>query len=643
MNRSLNLAGPVLGLALGLGGCSRTEADPSLRRFESCGELEAYMKEMAEEEVREAWSQSGGGRGGVFKGGSNDLAVQESAAPTSAGDGPASHTGTNLQEEGVDEDDLVKTDGEYLYALGGQHLVITRAWPVEAAEQVGSLEIGGTPVGLYLLEDGVTAVVLSQHDPWYTGKPTPLSGAEPSRQAVYTGVTLVDLSDRSAPAILRETFTTGELKESRRIDDRLFVVTYEDIQVGDLAGSRREALDRVEAAGVNRFLPLRQDNILAAAQDWLAEEARGCGCTDVWGSDRYGGTFVTQVSSLDLSDPDATFVGTGVVGRADVVYMSPEALYLGYSEWDEGAFGSRDDHLDTVLHKFDISDEGAQPTYVASGSIRGVLSDQFALSERDGVLRVATTVTDNGDDLSGWSSSVWTLSPDQSGGFVTRDRAQGLAPGEEIYAARFVGELGFLVTYEVQLGDPLFTIDLSDPDNIDVRGELHITGFSDYIHPMGEDHLLTVGLDDGGGAHEWGLAVSLFDVSDLDNPTLADRVVLDAWGSEAQSEHHAFTWSPENGTLAIPSWGEDSGSLEVLSADPEAGLAHVGTLAQDTVASSLAEPWCATMRRSVMMEDVVWALGSAGATAAELAAPSVEVAAVPYEGVEACGAGTGWD
>jgi hypothetical protein len=352
---------------------------------------------------------------------------------------------------------------------------------------------------------------------------------------------------------------------------------------------------------------------------------------------------VTQVSSLDLSDPEAAFVGTGVVGRADVVYVSPGALYLGYSEWDDGAFGSRDDHLDTVLHKFDISDETTRPAYVASGSIRGVLSDQFALSERDGVLRVATTVTDNGDDLSGWSSSVWTLSPDQSGGFVTRDRASGLAPGEEIYAARFVGELGFLVTYEVQLGDPLFTIDLSDPDNIDVRGELHITGFSDYIHPMGEDHLLTVGMDDGGGAHDWGLAVSLFDVSDLDNPTLADRVVLDAWGSEAQSEHHAFTWSPENGTLAIPSWGQESGTLEVLSADPASGLEHLGTLTQDTVSGNLSDPWCATLRRSVMMEDVVWALGSAGATAAELVDPSVEVAAVPYAGVEACTDSSGWD
>ena len=126
------------------------------------------------------------------------------------------------------------------------------------------------------------------------------------------------------------------------------------------------------------------------ADQWEVEESQACDCTDVWYADRQGGTFITHVSSLDLSQAGSTFQGTAVTGRADVVYASPNAIYIGYSEWDEGLFQSNDSALDTVLHKFDISDAGEKPQYVATGQVEGVLSDQFALSEKDGILRVAT-------------------------------------------------------------------------------------------------------------------------------------------------------------------------------------------------------------------------------------------------------------
>ncbi len=618
-------------LALLTLGCSGMDADPTLRTFEDCDQMERYMKDMALEEARYWWSFDFRG-GGVFMANEMDLATAEDGES-----GASSYSTTNIQEQGVDEDDLMKTDGEMLYTLAGGYLVASRAWPIEDAAELGRVAIDGIPRGLYLLDDGVTVVVLSDHYEWYSDQPSPRSGDVPSRTGDYTQVTIIDVSDLAEPVVLRETYATGSFKESRRIGDRLFVVSHEDIDVDAGSGNLRESRKAIKKTSLGSWLPIIHDNVRQDA-DWSVDETRACDCTDVWYSDRLGGTELTHVNSLDLSDPDASFVGTAVTGRADTVYASPTAIYLGIMEYDEGGpFPSKDSELDTVIHKFDLGQAGSKPVYAATGVLEGTLSDQFALSERNGILRVATTVKPEPWDTSTWSSSVFTLEDDAEGHFVELDSAHDLAPGEEIFAARFTGRLGYLVTYEVILGDPLFTIDLSDPEDIDVAGELPVTGFSDYIHPMDENHLLTVGMDDGGDGGQWGLAVSIFDVTDLEEPFLQDRLIVDAWGSEAQSEHHAFNYFAEKDALAIPSWSYDgAGVLEVFEANVETGLSHTGSVVQEAVLAQTTYSYCANVRRSVIMEDSIWAISSAGLTATPLDAPSDEIAAVPFVGIDPC-------
>ena len=642
-------------LALLGSGCAALDPDPTLRQFESCDEMESYMQDMALKEARWWWSFDFS-----IGFGQSDFALATDDLGLESGGGASSYSSTNLQEQGVDEDDLVKTDGSNLFSIAGRHLVISKAWPVEEAAQLSAVEIDGQPEGLYLLEDAQLVAVVSQHLAYqryvYDDEggseavgPSPLSGEEPSRQADYTQITLVDISDLSAPVVVRESYLTGAFKESRRIGDELYLVTYEDIDVTAEAGNLREARKAVRKATLESWLPLRFDNKRQSDSSWQVSESRACACTDVWYADRLGGTYITHVASLDLLDPSSDFVGTAVAGAADVVYVSPNALYVGYSEYaDGGPFPSNDSELDTVLHKFDISQGQASPTYAATGILEGTLSDQFALSERDGILRVATTRKPETWDTSTWSSSVYTLAEDQAAGFDILDSADGLAPGEEIFAARFVGRMGYLVTYEVLLGDPLFTLDLTDPEDIRVAGELPVTGWSDYIHPMDEDHLLTIGMDeqaDGG----WGLAVSIFDVTDLDEPFLQDREVIEAWGSEAQSEHHAFNYFPEQNVLAVPSSAYDSGTdasnsvLEVFDASVEGGLNHSGRIVQEEVIAQVDDPWCATIRRSVIMEDKIWAVGQAGLTASSVGQPGTELNAVVFEGVDPCASNSyGW-
>ncbi|MDP6932750.1 MAG: beta-propeller domain-containing protein, partial [Myxococcota bacterium] len=577
-------------------GCRAIDPDPELQPFTGCDEMSEYMAGMALDEARYSWALGFDMNVGFAQ---NEMAL--SGGDSSGGAG--SYSTTNLQEAGVDEADLVKTDGTYLYSIAGTHLLISKGWPVEEAEEVARIEIDGKPDGLYLDEDLV--VVVSLIEPWYGMSAAPRSGTDPERNESSTLVTLVDVGDASDPVVLRETYTSGSYETSRRIDDQLYVVTYQDLDITADADNLREARKTIRKAEASNWLPWRQDHVLvdADADAWDVQEGRACGCTEVYASPREGGTYLTNVLALDLSDPLSEFQGEAVVGRADTVYASPNAFYVAYSEWEEGPFATIDPTLDTVIHKFDISEAADHPAYLASAKIDGVLSDEFALSEQNDVLRVATS------NPSSIDSAVFTLL-EEDGEFQHLDRQGNIAPGEEIYAARFVGDLGYLVTYEVMLGDPLFTLDLSDPDNIVVAGELAVTGWSDYIQPMDEDHLLTVGMDEGDDG--WRLAVSLFDVSDMEEPVLADRELVDAYGSEAQSEHHAFNYFADTQTLTIPSWTTEYDSvLEVLEATPE-GLDWVGSVPQDTVLEDQEDTWCAPVRRSVIMEEMVWAVSAAG-------------------------------
>lgn len=629
---------PTLLLAL-LAGCKASDPDPDLRAFGSCGQMERYVRRMAREEAQYRWAWDGLEVG--F--GAENAMVLDDAGAADTGYAPAeeassddtggagSYSTTNLQEADVDEDDLVKTDGTWIYALSGDYLTISKAYPTDEAGFASKIEIDGAPEGIYLVDDYVIAVSRLGSG---SSKPSPRSGAPLQRsESAYTLATVVDVSDREAPEVVRETYASGDFEASRRIGDTLYLVTYEDLALADDASSLSEARQLIRDASVDDLLPWRMDNVLRGGS-WSVARGEACGCTDVYASDQETGTWMTNVLSLDLSDPLSEFQGEAVVGRADTVYASSKAIYVGYSEWtgDEGFFVSTDDQLDSVIHKFDISGGLAHPEYVATAKIPGQMYSQFALSENDSVLRVATTEVDQG-----WESSaaVRTLSMTQGDATVLGSLTD-LAQGESIFAVRFVGDIAYIVTYQQNWGDPLFTIDLHDPTAPRLAGELEVTGFSNYLHPMDDDHLLSVGQDEGDGG-EWYLAVSLFDVSDLDSPALSSRVLLDAWSSEAQSDHHAFNYFADAELLAIPSMTTESESvLELLHATPE-GLSSIGHVSQaGVVESSGQDAWCVPVRRSVVMDDDVWAVSEAGLTAAAIADPSTTKAEIPFAGTDPC-------
>jgi uncharacterized secreted protein with C-terminal beta-propeller domain len=233
-------------------------------------------------------------------------------------------------------------------------------------------------------------------------------------------------------------------------------------------------------------------------------------------------------------------------------------------------------------------------TYRASGAVPGHLLSQWAMSEDGGVLRVAST------DVPSWwdgdprrdSESFVTALAERDGRLVRVGAVGGIGRGERIYAVRFMGPVGYVVTFREM--DPLAVVDLSDPTLPTVRGELHLPGYSAYLHPVGDGLLLGVGQDASAEGRALGTQVSLFDVSDPARPTRVRHLSLGRGWSEAESDHHAFLYWPATGLLVLPFQGEAGFSgavgLCVAATGPiaEVGrVAHPGTEAGDPVRRSL--------------------------------------------------------
>lgn len=661
---SLGRAGALLAL-ISLAACDpakepKPDVDAtgvSLRRFSGCEDLRDYVTDATTETLV------------AYRYGYGYWGVDDAETDGGSDDGPSDYTTTNVQEEGVDEPDLLKTDGEYIYVVQDQSLFIVDSWPAAESSLASKLTFSDAyPYNMFLYGD--TLAVFSY------GYSDELSG---------TRITLLDVSDRGAPQIVREIDAEGWLADARMVDGQVYAVlnSYTDIPdaawslawddtlglpVMDGTETDAERLAMAETArGVLR--PLVADVIAGMDLDELTPRWRDqvlgepdapiepmMACTDLYRPAETSRLSVLDLVHLDLDAPleTAPLSATGVMADGWVVYASTSNLYVGQTSWWSW-WGWEDLELNTQIHKFELGD---QARYVASGEVPGWLADQFSMSEYDGYLRVATT------DVDWW----WGTTEDMDAGsrvsvlaqvddrLETVGEVSGIAPGEWIYASRMMGDKGYLVTYEQV--DPLFTLDLSVPTAPRVMGELTLPGYSAYLHPMDEDHLLAVGMAGEDDGTITGLAVNVFDVSDLEAPKLAWQYTLSAesgesWAwSEALWDHHAFTW--HNGVLSIPiytyTYEEVDGSyhydwfsgLLVLGMDAETGITEIGRVDHaDLVRDSDClyaddydyEYYCegyAWLRRGVYIEDWLYSVSSYGVKVSELLDPETETARVLF-------------
>jgi uncharacterized secreted protein with C-terminal beta-propeller domain len=642
-----------------------------LRSFDACGDFLDYVHANAAERVG-PYGLDGSGAGWEegderFEAVGESISVDdaEAAAPetdSGTGDDGATFSGTNVQEAGVDEPDVVKTDGRLVVAVSGgvlQVAVVDDGVP----ELVGTLTLDEYGYGgQELVLQGDTVVVVSpgegvlesavddeQLEAWYEDEYE--GGSEEGDSPVTswsesTALSEVDLSDPSDPTLVRTQVLEGRYLSARLAHGVLRVVTS--------AGASGPAFVSPQGAGAEGIALEANRAVVAGseAEDWLpamvtidqdgdATTAPLAECASVQRPAAFGGFGTISLTSADLSAGIDDLDVVSVMADGETVYASPDALYVATSTalpavlWDDVVVedGSIEGGIDeivpvepedvrTAIHKFDIS-EGGAATYEATGEVRGHLLGQFSMSEHDGVLRVASTDGAAWDTGAGESESFVTTLAERDGVLEQLGQVGGMGEGEEIYAVRFLGDVGYVVTFEQT--DPLYTIDLSDPSDPRVVGELKILGYSAYLHPVGDGLLLGVGQDATSDGRRLGSQVSLFDVSDPADPTRIASLDLGDGSSEVEWDHRAFLWWAESALALIPieSYGDGgqdgpfSGAVG-LHVDRD-GISEVGRLSTPgTGGDEVVESYAAPILRTLVIDDRVLALTDLGLAAYDL-------------------------
>ena len=556
------------------------ELDSALSKFSSYEELVSFLENES--------------KGGIFtldnarvqSFGAEDALAAPAApepAPTaieeSPGDGGTSdhdYSETNIQVEGVDEADIVKTDGEYIYIVSGNNLTIVKAYPPEEAKVVSKTTFEGSIMGIYINGDKL-AVFLNEYmiylfaggvktapvpeidtatadvnvtdvdvppenktepsEPVTEPEPVPLLPPpdEPIRipepivwEPPTTTVKVYDISDRANPVMTRDFSIDGNYFSSRMIGDYVYIVS----TMYTLYTATDVALPRIH-----------QDNETQVIE---AEEIYYYNFSDTSYS------FTTLVALNINNDAQEPTHETIVMGGTSSVYVSTDNIYLTFPDYN---WWQEDDTMKTTIQRIQIDED--KMTFAASGEVPGYILNQFSMDEYNGYFRIATTIND-------FNWRTFTEEPKSTNNVYVLDMnlntvgtLENLAPGEQIYSTRFMGNRCYVVTFRNV--DPLFVIDLSNPAAPTVLGQLKVTGYSGYLHPYNENLLIGIGKETIYDAKEdfaWyqGIKISLFDVSDVSNPVEIAKYEIGDRGTDSPIlyDHKSLLFDREKNLLVIP-------------------------------------------------------------------------------------------
>lgn len=574
------------------------ESSQELKKFSSVQEIKDFLdKAAAGARGRGIYYRGFGAAMGLEIAMEGDAISVAPAAKAAAADTSAasSYSKTNIQVEGVDEADFVKNDGKYIYTLSQNKLVVVDAFPAENAEILSETKVSGRPRNMLVnkdrlaifSEDNEQIPVFAQFD--FVPRP---------RYASKTHVFVYDISDRSAPKLVKDYSLKGYYFESRMIGRHVYFIVRGDVYYNP------PILD----------MPV------------VKESSRIIAKPDIYYFDNPEQNYnFNTVASFDIfSDEDEMNAKTFMMGYTNNLYVSQDNIYItyqkslpyayyeihneerfykvvvpllpaniqgeineikengnldSYERWDkisailEGMYNSMDENgreglienieeaieeyeikleverRKTVIHKIKIGNGDID--YEAKGEVSGYLLNQFSMDENGDYFRVATT-TEIWSRKAVMYNNVYVL----DGNLKVVGSIEAIAPDEKIYSTRFIGDRLYMVTFKRI--DPLFVIDLSSPKNPEILGELKIPGFSDYLHPYDESHIIGIGKEtasnEWGGVSTKGVKLALFDVSDVKNPKQIDKYEIGEAGtdSEALRDHKAFLFDKEKNLLVIP-------------------------------------------------------------------------------------------
>ncbi|MDH7556140.1 MAG: beta-propeller domain-containing protein [Candidatus Methanosuratincola sp.] len=533
--------------------------DPNLKRFSSMDEIEAYLKGSAP-----SWWP-------VFYLNRN----ADSFQATIAEGGLKDYSTTNIQVAGVDEADMVKSDGEYLYIASGDTVYIVKAYPAEEARVVSKIALNNSySLDIYIKGDRL--VVIGNGYSVVAFRAYPISVAN-------SFVRVYDITDRSSPELARELIVNGTISGSRMIGDYVYIVSQEYPYVYDPdSQDYKIELPAYVCNGTTKETKPEEIYYIESQESYF------------W--------FMTVISLNVIDDSIPPSDETFLAGASSTMYVSPENMYLvAHRSYPvrimivSPSTNAEDWREETLVYRLSLKD--GKIALEASGSVPGGILNQYSMDEHNGYFRVATT--------------EWTSNGSKNALYVMNMKMEivgsleGIAPGERIYSARFMGDRCYLVTFRQV--DPFFVIDLSDPFRPSVLGYLKIPGYSSYMHPLDANHIIGLGKEGDN------LKLSLFNVEDVSAPKEVAKFGLDYVysDSEALYDPKAFLFNSGRQILAIPvGWSEDYGAWKyfqgafVFNVSIEGGFALRGIIVHQSEMTQ--SYWSLTVRRILYIEDALY-------------------------------------
>ena len=624
-------------------------------------------------------------------------AAPSANAPTTVSGSPQGYSTTNDQEAGVDEPDIVKTNGQVMAILrqdplGVQVLDVSGSTPTldgflplpQLAEADGIFLVGQdvyvigsgptTPVPVRYVGGSTAARPAASRPPGRAGQagqavgsivapgtimlpPILLWGGEPST----TDVVVVSVADPHSPSVLRTFSFQGADQGARLINGQVVLALTNQPRLAWSYPANSTPAAAKSALAANKAM-IRSSKTSAWLPSETVTNARGRSATKVSreaSCDRTYHTFVGAglgtVSVVSL-DPSSSGPGTEVtvVGNAEDVYASATQVYVATTDWRhqvswgcsygpgvacpmEPAYvvAPTGGQVRTDIYGFDISNP-SRPGYLGSGSVPGTLLGQYAMSEYNGYLRVATTVgeptpspADGGSVPAHLSDSMVSVLRPEGGSLVTVGALRGLGKGEKIYAVRFVGDLGYVVTFNQT--DPLYVINLSNPAQPALSGQVSLSGYSSFLQPLGNGLLLGIGQGVDQGLRTDGLQLEVFNVAQPGQPVLASSQQLGPGANSlAEYDPHALLWWPQANLLVLPvdnySGSTATSAADVWSVGTSGALNQLGTLSQP----SSSQNGYPEIERAVIVGNDIYTLSEQGVMVSDMGSLS-EVAWLAYQ------------
>jgi len=533
--------------------------------------------------------------------------AEDSAAGSGEKLGGSDYSGTNVQVQGVDEADIVKTDGKYMYVVSNNKVFIVDAYPADGAEIISEIDPEGSVSEIFV--NGDKLVLFGQKMGEYvpirekgTGIAMPMyeDGYYYSEEA-YTKI--YDISDKTNPELVRDLEINGSYYDSRMIGDYVYIImnspvnhdhiiiplVYQDgrplrspgvfpevyyfdnpdysyrfttVMSVNTQNDAEEPNSEIYMMGYTQNMYVSQDHIYVTYQKNFPSYVF---------YDRIIDDVILPLTPMTVESKINSIRNSDLSTAAKMAEVSSifETYFNGLSETEkeqltEDMQGRMEDVQKelakemekTYIHKINV--QSGEITYKAEGNVPGHLLNQFSMDQDGSYFRVATTTGQTWDGTS--ANNVYVLDSELN----IVGELEDLAPGESIYSVRFMGDRAYMVTFKKI--DPLFVIDLSSPTNPAVLGKLKIPGYSDYLHPYDENHIIGIGkdaVDAEDGLQEarnldfaWyqGLKIALFDVTDVENPVEMYKIVIGDRGTDSPAlhDHKAFLFSKDKSLLVVP-------------------------------------------------------------------------------------------